>query len=157
MNSSTARYVLTIARLEELAIQYFSPKTARHEKPNKEDAFQQPFSNFSIVIVNGIANIFENALNSFGHFRAIQRALVYLTQYVHTNYCKKLSVNLFEKKDSKAMGKDNFRGIIMDYIKYTEELYDVRQNKRALRQKRDDENAKYCEHCEQVSAYFNKQ
>ncbi|KRZ68126.1 hypothetical protein T10_11042 [Trichinella papuae] len=48
------------------------------------------------------------------------------------------------------MGKDNFRGILMDYIKYTEELYDVRQNRRALRQKRDDENAKYREHCEQV-------
>ncbi|KRZ02932.1 hypothetical protein T4B_1530, partial [Trichinella pseudospiralis] len=30
--------------LEKLFIQCLSSKTARHEKPNKEDAFQQPIN-----------------------------------------------------------------------------------------------------------------
>ncbi|KRZ11079.1 hypothetical protein T11_13776 [Trichinella zimbabwensis] len=38
--SSTTRYELTIARLEELFIQYFSSKTARREKHKKENAFR---------------------------------------------------------------------------------------------------------------------
>ncbi|KRZ70414.1 hypothetical protein T10_13349 [Trichinella papuae] len=38
--SSTARYELTVARLEELFIQYFSSKTARHEKHKKENTFR---------------------------------------------------------------------------------------------------------------------
>ncbi|KRX33590.1 hypothetical protein T05_4274 [Trichinella murrelli] len=64
--------------------------------------------------------------------------------------------DLFEEKDSKAMGKNNFRGRLMDYVKFTEELCEAREKRRALREKRDEENAKCRENCDLAGEYYKK-